>query len=164
MDVNECAQCVLDIKAWFSRTKGRGGINDPASSADIQRLEKTIDIPLPRAMKVLLSEADGGLYFMDKKQLSVQDIQEFIENQQRSRKWKEGLLPFCGDDSGALVIDTEDHDCVREWDADDGLGDQVSSSLVRYLEQYRNNLLGGQFEFVDEMGVLEKMSSRPNRK
>ncbi len=157
MTVDEIEQCVLDIKSWFSRTKCRNDINHPAKPADIQRLEKTIDISLPRALKILLSEADGGMYFMDKKQLGVSEIQAFIQEKETSRKWADSFLPFCGDDSGALVIDTKADNAVFEWDFDDGLGNEVASNLVRYLESYRNDLLGGHFEYVDGLGVIEKI-------
>lgn len=157
MGADEIVQCVLDIKSWFSRTSCKRDIKEGASSADIQRLEKTIDTALPRAMKLLLQEVNGGLYFLDKKQLGVRDIQDFVDSVERSKNWKSGLVPLCGDDSSALVVDTTDGDCVREWDADDGLGDELSGTIVRFLENYRNDLLGGVYEFVDDLGVVEKM-------
>lgn len=157
MNASEIEQCVLDIKSWFSRTKCRDSINSSASSADIQRLEKTIDVSLPRSLKILLAEADGGLYFMEKRQLGVREIQEFVESCDKSSKWREGLVPFAGDTSGALVVDTRDGDCVREWDEDDGLGDELSASLVRFFENYRNDLLGGVYEYVHDLGAVEKM-------
>ncbi|RYH23195.1 SMI1/KNR4 family protein [archaeon] len=163
MSSDETSQCVLDIKAWFMRTRCRDDINSPASSADIQRFEKTIDVSLPKAIKTLLLEADGGMFFMDKKQLSLTEMQEFIENHEKSRKWRNGLVPLCGDDSGALVVDTENRNAVSEWDADDGLGDEVSSNIVRYLESYRNDLLSGHFEYVDGLGVIEKMAGKPRK-
>eukprot|EP01039_Chlorochromonas_danica_P005601 gene5600-6167_t len=166
MNADEVDQCVLDIKSWFNRTKGRERIRDGATSADLQRLEKAVDIPLPRPLKTLLREANGGLYFLEKQQLSAEEIHEFVDGHERSRLWKSGWLPFCKDDSSALLIDTNRADSIWEWDIDDGLGDEVAPNLVRYLENYRNDLLSGRFDYVDDLGVVENMgkASHQSRK
>ena len=74
----ELVQCILDIKTWFSRTKCSKHLKDPCSSADIQKLEKSIDKELPISLNILLSEINGGLYFMDKQQLSCQGIADVV--------------------------------------------------------------------------------------
>ena len=157
MNNAEISQAVVDIKSWFSRTKCQKLMNSGASNADLQRLEKGIDARLPQALKTLLLEVNGGMYFLEKKQLSADEIQDAVSANERKSSWKEGLIPFCGDDSGLLVIDTRRGDEVREWDADDGLGDTVSDNIIRFFEEYRNNLLGGHFEYLDDLGVVEKM-------
>ena len=48
---------------------------------------------------------------------------------------------------------------VIEWDEDEGSGDVLAESFYSYLEDYRNSLLGGKFEFLDDVGVIEKVSS-----
>lgn len=53
---------------------------DTASSADIQMLEKTIDVELPKILKLLLLETNGSLWFMDKKAMNTQRIQEVVSN------------------------------------------------------------------------------------
>eukprot|EP00599_Poterioochromonas_sp_BG-1_P008657 CAMPEP_0173151250 /NCGR_PEP_ID=MMETSP1105-20130129/11458_1 /TAXON_ID=2985 /ORGANISM="Ochromonas sp., Strain BG-1" /LENGTH=163 /DNA_ID=CAMNT_0014066569 /DNA_START=3 /DNA_END=494 /DNA_ORIENTATION=+ len=163
MNNAEIEQSVLDIKSWFSRTKSGKRFNGPASNADLQRLEKAIDTRLPVALKALLLEVNGGLYFLDKKQLSSDEIQDIFAAHERKSSWREGLIPFAGEESSLLVIDTRRNDAVREWDEDEGLGDTLSDNIVRYLEEYRNNLLGGHFEFLDDVGVVEKMVGKPRK-
>lgn len=158
MNTAEIAQSVLDIKTWFSRSKaGRHAIQEPATSTDIQRLEKAIDAQIPRSLVALLQECNGGLYFMEKKLYSTLEIMDKVSELEGSSNWKAGLIPLCGDDSTLLVIDTNRNDCVREYDVDEGLGTKVSESIVQYIEDYRNQLLTGRFEFLEDVGVVEKM-------
>lgn len=164
MSSAEASQCVLDIKAWFSRTDCRKLMQNGAESADIQRLEKSIDTQLPRTHMQLLSEVNGGMYLMDKELLSASQIAEVFSEVDRSKLWQAGLIPLCGDAESMLVIDTRRNDEVLEWDADDGVGSSVAPNLVRYLEDYRNSLLSGHFEYLDGIGVVEKMGGKPSRK
>lgn len=157
MNNAEIQQSILDLKSWFSRTKCNKLMNGPATSVDLQRLEKSIDVRLPNALRALLSEVNGGMYFMEKKLLSTEEIQDIFSSNERKSNWKAGLIPFAGEESSLLVIDTRRDDAVREWDEDDGVGDTISDNMVRYLEEYRNNLLGGHFEYLDDVGVVEKM-------
>lgn len=161
----EIMQCILDIKSWFLRGKCAKNINDGATSADLQRLQKATDMDIPRALNFLLTEMNGGIYFMDKELMGTGKIIEVFSEIESSRKWKAGCVPFCGDDCTMLAIDTRT-DEVLEWDSDEGFGDVVAPNLMRYLEDYRNSLLGGKFEFLDEVGVVEKMSavSKQSRK
>jgi hypothetical protein len=163
MNRAEINQAVTDIKGWFDRTKCKKHMNGPASNADMQRLEKGIDARLPDALKSILFEVNGGMYFMDKKQLSAEEIREIVSSNERNSTWREGLIPFCGDESSLLVIDSKRSDEIREWDADDGVGDRVSDNLTRYLESYRNDLLSGHFEYLDDIGVVEKMGGKPRK-
>ena len=43
-------------------------------------LEKTIDVELPKILKLLLLETNGSLWFMDKKAMNTQRIQEVVSN------------------------------------------------------------------------------------
>ena len=63
---------------------------------------------------------------------------------------------------GMLVVDTTTAKAaVFEWDEDDGVSeDPISSSLTAYLEDYRNRLLSGQCEFLEDCGVVEKMGAK----
>ena len=159
MSSAEAAQCTLDIKAWFSRSDAARSLQNGATSVDFQRLEKTIDCELPLSLKAVLSEVNGGIYFMDKKQLNTTQIADTTSRLERTPGWKEGLVPFAGDEDTTLVIDTRYGD-VYEWDAD-GKGDRVAPSMERFLEDYRNNLLSGHFEFLEDVGVIEKMGGKP---
>lgn len=154
MNNDETIQCVFDIRSFFAKTDLV--LEDPATEADFQRLEKTIDVQLPRALRYLLQEVNGGIFFLDKRMLSTRDIREVVEQYENSKIWKHGIVPFCGDDAnGYLVIDTRRDDCVREWDRDDGLGEDVADSFRQYLEQYRNNILSGKYEYLEGVGVIE---------
>lgn len=132
-------------------------MNGAATSVDIQRLEKSIDTQLPFALNVLLSEVNGGIYFLEKKLYSTNEIKDSFQDLEGSKKWKQGYVPFSGDDSTVLIVDTSNNDAVYEWDRDSGLGDEIASTFVRFLENYRNDLLSGHFEFLDDVGVIEKM-------
>ena len=71
----EIIQCVFDIKSWFIRSSDI--LEDKiikATSIDFQKLEKTMDIELPRTLKILLNEMNGGIYFMDMKLMSTNEI------------------------------------------------------------------------------------------
>lgn len=157
MSSAEISQCILDIKSWFDRTKAKKLINGPATTVDIQRLEKTIDTPLPSAVKILLQVANGGMYFLDKKQVSTEEIKELVGDSESLKTWKNGLVPIAGDSSSMIVIDTAGKDEVFEWDSDDGLGDRLAVNVTRFFENYRNDLLAGRYEYLDEIGVVEKM-------
>lgn len=65
-----------DIKSWFQRSKVFK--LETASSADIQKLEKSIDIELPKILKIMLLETSGTLWFMEKEALSSSRIQVLV--------------------------------------------------------------------------------------
>ncbi len=75
-----------------------------------------------------------------------------------NKKWNNNHIPFCGDNSSLLAINLKNENVV-EWDEDDGFGNVCANSFENYLENYRNSLLGGHFEYVDGCGVMEKVSS-----
>ncbi|KAJ1422453.1 hypothetical protein B484DRAFT_114143 [Ochromonadaceae sp. CCMP2298] len=156
MSTAEAGQCAQDIMAWFTRSDCRMGKG--ADSVDFQRLEKTIDTELPPVLKIILESVNGGLFFMDKKQLNTDEIADCAGQNEKSKAWKQGLIPFGSDGDTLLVVDTTRGDEVFEWD-EDGLGDCLAPSLVRYLEDYRNALLGGSFEYLEDIGVVEKMGA-----
>ena len=164
MTGDEVSQCMLDIKAWFARTDCRKNMREGAESADFQRLEKAIDAQVSRSHKAILSEVNGGFYFMDKEVLGTSQIGDLCAELESSKKWKVGLVPLCGDAEAMLVVDPAHNDEILEWDAEDGLGDAVSRSLVCFMEDYRNSLLSGQFEYLEGIGVVEKMGGKPSRK
>ena len=85
-------------------------------------LEKTLDARLPAALKVLLTEVDGGVYFMEKKQLSCRMIADLLPKLEdlNPKLWpRERFIPFCGNEEALLAIDLKT-DAVVEWDSDDG--------------------------------------------
>jgi hypothetical protein len=59
-------------------------------------------------------------------------------------------------DGGALVTDTSSKNAVYEFN-EDGKGDRpLAPSLLEYLEKYRNRLLSGKFDFVEDVGLVER--------
>ena len=134
---------------------------DGATTADLQRLEKTIDVELPRSLKFLLLESNGGLWYMEKEFMSCDSIAQVISKFEGRKNWRQGIVPLCGDEGmGMLVVDTTTaKTAVYEWDEDDGIADDpIFPSLGTFLEDYRNRLLAGQCEFLDECGVIEKVA------
>ena len=74
-----------------------------------------------------------------------------------SDRWNSFLFPFCGDASSLFAINTKSEK-VMEWDLDDGSGDVIAESFNEFLEDYRNSLLEGKYEYVDDVGAIEKVS------
>ena len=147
-----------DIKSWFQRAAPKLAF-DGATDADLQRLEKTIDTELPLALAFMLREANGSMWFMEKEGMSCAAIAEVVGKLEGQRSWRAGIVPFAGDEGmGLLVVDTRDKGAaVYEWDEDDGVSsDPVAPSLAQYLEMYRNQLLAGHCEYLDDAGVVEK--------
>ena len=155
MNEEEMRQCAMDIQLWFERNGARPPKG--AASSDFQRLEKALDLPLPEALKVLLTEVNGGIWFMEKQAMSVEMIIETVNEHESSKLWKRGTIPFCGDAGGMLVIDTKT-EAIFEWDADDGLGDEVDRTMADHLESYRDVLMN--CEYMDDIGVVEKVGSK----
>jgi hypothetical protein len=69
-------------------------------------------------------------------------------------QWQDDLLPIARNiDSGdLLVVHTKG---ISTWSGDDGLGSTDSPSLAAYLEAYRNKMLGGHVEYVEDCGIME---------
>lgn len=169
----EIIQCVFDIKSWFIRSNdSSSNLEDrlmKATLIDYQKLEKTLDIELPKTLKILLNEMNGGIYFMDMKLMSTNEIINFYIKLEKNKEWKNNLyIPFAFNDDIILIIKKSHHDDdnddgeVYEWELDndgDGsngcLGSLVCHSLSKYLEDYRNNLLSGHYEYLDDVGVIE---------
>lgn len=61
-----------DIKSWFQRSKTFSCSS--ATSADIQKLEKSIDTEIPNALKSLLLETNGTLWYMEKQAMTTKRI------------------------------------------------------------------------------------------
>jgi hypothetical protein len=92
-------------------------------------------------------------------------VEDIITRLDRCSKWKDFLLPFASDDSSFLVIDLAHDEVVYEWNESDGLSDEpVSNSIINYIETYRNILLEGHHEFIEDLGVVESVSGNHSRK
>lgn len=70
--------------------------------------------------------------------------------------WKASFVPFAANvDGAALVADVAAKNAVFEF-GDDGKGRHLAPSLAQYLEEYRNRLLSSQFDFVEDVGLVER--------
>lgn len=70
--------------------------------------------------------------------------------------WKSSFIPFAVDvDGNALIIDVTSKNGVYSF-TDDGKGPSLASTLSVYLEEYRNRLLSGRFEFIEDVGLVER--------
>jgi hypothetical protein len=152
MSPDEFKQCAIDVQGWFKRHGAP--VDARASNVDFQRLSKGVDAPIPDTLEALLGEVNGGMWFMDKKALSCEEIIVAANACECSGEWKKGFVPFAGDDMGMLVIDTKTEE-VLEWDVDDGVGSVVAPCFEDYMETYRNTLMGGKCEFDSDIGVIE---------
>ena len=93
--------------------------------------------------------------------MSCDSIAQVTSKFEGRKNWRQGIVPLCGDEGmGMLVVDTTTaKTAVYEWDEDDGIADDpIFPSLGTFLEDYRNRLLAGQCEFLDECGVIEKVA------
>lgn len=52
---------------------------------------------------------------------------------------------------------------MREWDAEEGAGDLIAKTLSTFLERFRDKLLSGRCEFVEGIGVVDKVPTSPPR-
>lgn len=77
------------------------------------------------------------------------------------------MCPFLRQRYNNKVVDANAPGCpVEEWDAE-GEGSVVAKTFSVFFEQYRNDLLSGRFEYVEGIGIIEKIgtaSSRPRKK
>lgn len=100
---------------------------------------------------------------MDKPLLSTEQIIRTVAELESAGGWRPTLIPFCGDESGYLVVNTRSNE-VFEYEAGEGLGDSVDSTFTSHLEKYRDELLSGRFEYLDGIGVVEKVGAGARRK
>ena len=69
-------------------------------------------------------------------------------------QWQDDLVPIARNiDSGDLLV--VHGKGVSTWSGDEGPGSTDSPSLATYLEAYRNKMLGGHVEYVEDCGIME---------
>ncbi|CAM9436261.1 unnamed protein product [Ascophyllum nodosum] len=160
-------QSVLDVASWWR--KNAGNILEESRGADDrdkQMLEKVIDANIPEELLSIMSIQDGQLWFSEKQALTCRAmVAAALEFEQRSRGWRHGLIPFAKDANGNfLVADTNARGCpVEEWNAE-GEVSAVSKTFSLFLECYRNDLLSGRCEYVDGIGIIEKVDNASTRR
>jgi hypothetical protein len=88
--------------------------------------------------------------------LTLQEIIRTAETLSSVSGWKPSFVPFAADvDGTALVSDAASKNVVFVF-GDDGKGALLAVTLSAYLEGYRNRLLSGQFDFVEDVGLVER--------
>ncbi|CAK4077751.1 unnamed protein product [Aphanomyces euteiches] len=155
MTSEETEQCILDILSWFQRKKAAlpKGSMDPQ---EVEALEKALGVDIPKALAFLLEKQNGGIFFNEYKALSCDDIIATSETSQSWDSWKRGFIPLAADPDGALlVIDTKRGNAVYEC-SEAAVGRELGASLTAYFENYRNELLSGNFDFVQDVGLVER--------
>eukprot|EP00968_Pinguiococcus_pyrenoidosus_P005633 scaffold367_cov254-Pinguiococcus_pyrenoidosus.AAC.21 len=154
MDHEEVAQCVTDICNWFENAGGFVA----AERGNVEALQKSLDLDIPEILYEMWLEADGGVWFGEKQLLGASEARKQYSSLEKDTTRPE-YLPFAADVDGTLLlVDTSSPEkAVYEWDTD-GLGDKLCSSLLNFFEDMRNNLLSGRFEFIEEVGLVEKDS------
>ncbi|GMH90633.1 hypothetical protein TrST_g4947 [Triparma strigata] len=147
----EAQQCVRDIIAWFKRSSDLE-ISE-GSEESMQPLIKSLDGEVPETLSYMVSQCNNEIWYGDKKGLTAEKIMDFVSD----GKFGEGNLPIASDEDEEwfIVLETETGE-VKEWEEDDGLGDSLGGSYNDYLEEYRNSLLAGKFEYVEDCGCMEK--------
>ncbi|RLN68015.1 hypothetical protein BBJ29_001466 [Phytophthora kernoviae] len=155
MNEDERDQCIHDIVSWFQRKANLE--SNAEKNADIEALEKTLGMEIPGALRSLLTNQSGGIWFDEFKSLSADGIINTAEMLASVKGWDSALTPFAANvDGAALVTDTSSGDAVFEFN-EDGKGDRsLAPTLWEYLEQYRNRLLSGKFDFVEDVGLVER--------
>ena len=157
MSPAEIRQCVLDIVAWFERQEGCGPMGG-CDSAVVEGVEKSLGHELPPGLGLLLEKAGAGCWYYERQGLGAEALAKTAGDMGLA----EGLVPFASDVDGNLyVVDTTSKgEPVFEWDGDDNSrGDRVAASFEDFIEKFRNDLLSGGFEFIEECGVVEGMGS-----
>ena len=173
----ESEQCVNDVLAWFKRSADLE--IEAAEEEEVQPIEKAAGSSLDTTLSYLLTTCSAGIWFGDKMGMTASNIVDTCAVEDFS-----GGIPFaaCVDDEFYLVVHESKYPQptnikpfastnfplhsipplastggeVREWTQDDGYGETFADSFKDYLEEYRNALLGGKYEFVEDCGCMEK--------
>lgn len=174
---------------WFTSHAPDAGVADMAgaSDADISELTDAIGDgrALPKALVHLLSRCNGGMYIREYTLLSTTAIAKAIADNSSSETWDTGFVPVAmdldenylgvcyarsaADDGGGGGKDADEgsdskhggaeRPYVTEWSASEGLAGRKAATFEDYLEVLRNELLSNKFEFIEDVGLVEKMAS-----
>ncbi|CAM9415410.1 unnamed protein product [Pylaiella littoralis] len=164
----EITQSVLDVESWFRKNGGCLDNAEGVHDTDLQALEKAIGASIPEELRKIMSIQDGQLWFSEKKALTCKGmVTEALEMEgRRVPGWRAGLIPFAKDvddnflasHGDAAVTDTQAKGCpVADWDTT-GVGAMMAKSFSLFLENFRNELLSGRCEYVEGLGVVEKVA------
>lgn len=144
----EIEQVGKDICSFFDAHVNR----DPNSP----RLDIIDSVPGAHALRSLLYQWNEvqAIWIYDYELLRSQEIIDLY-----SRNIARGLVPFAANvDGDYICAGLDDHDggafCV---DGETGEVESVEAqSLATYLEEYRNMLLSGRLEYIQDYGMVER--------
>lgn len=155
----EIRQCVADLVGWFEKRNKSATSGAGATDSQLKKLT------LPLAMEELYLQTNGNLiWFDDKKMVSLREAERLKVEMKEHNPKDDHYFPFGNDDEDDLLVVDCETEAVYEYEIYDGLGHKITDSFSDYLERYRNDILADHYEFIEEMGVIEKVgNSRPPR-
>jgi hypothetical protein len=150
MTTDESNQCIQDVVSWFKRSSELSF--EPLDSEEVEPIPKASGSSLDTVLSSLLTETGGAIWYGDKEGFTPSKVIEAC-----SAEDFQGGTPFAADvDDEFYLVITEDGE-VKEWTQDDGYGDEtLGGCFADYLEEYRNDLLAGKYEYVEDCGCMEK--------
>eukprot|EP01017_Pseudomicrothorax_dubius_P027704 TRINITY_DN3229_c0_g4_i2.p1 TRINITY_DN3229_c0_g4~~TRINITY_DN3229_c0_g4_i2.p1 ORF type:complete len:185 (+),score=40.95 TRINITY_DN3229_c0_g4_i2:147-701(+) len=162
----EIEQVLKDIEYWFEQNArevfDEVQTSKPAAEAEIKELTATLKISkLPPGLDLLIRRRNGGFQLTETyKTLSIKAILEAIETNSVQGYWNNGYIPIAVDiENNYLIIATEKEveQKVISWNQDIGVLEEVSDNFGLYLEKLRNGLFGKKLEYVESLGIIEKV-------
>eukprot|EP00941_MAST-03F_sp_MAST-3F-sp1_P001270 g1270.t1 len=150
MSSSEEKQCILDIKSWYSDHTDLRLVG--ASTDKIKKLRKLIGSTssFPQLLESLLKEMNGKIWIYEQQLLSVSEIIEAFETTGSS------YFPVSRDlDDDYLCIRLKDGSLVSFSESDGPAKDEDAPSLSDWLEKFRNSLMAGRLEYVEDCGFTE---------
>lgn len=103
----------------------------------------------------------------------LQAILAAIAEHSASSEWASNFVPFARDIDGTLLglvyheggkteegEEASPHDVtVAEWSADDGIDHLSKQTPATYLEAFRDRLLSHKFEYIPDVGLVERVGA-----
>ncbi|CAM9367899.1 unnamed protein product, partial [Phaeothamnion confervicola] len=149
----EIDQACLDLQQFFGHAPNPGL---DFTQGEVEKLSKIFGTPLPGALLALME--GRCCWFMEKRLLSAAEVLSHVERLERCKGWCPAHIPFAADlDGNLLVTDSGDGWAVYEWE--DGAGcsnGALAPSFNSFVEEQRNQLLSGRYEYIEDVGVVEK--------
>mmetsp|Transcript_55366 Transcript_55366/g.89688 ORF Transcript_55366/g.89688 Transcript_55366/m.89688 type:complete len:178 (+) Transcript_55366:29-562(+) len=153
MNEEEISQCLLDIASWLQSKAGAIGADYCAVAGANEPALAQISAAAPETLKMCLAAHDGGMPLYDFTALSCEQIGQATQEGRSSSKWQDDMVPVARNPEGDLLVVHAKG--VSTWSGEDGLGSVEAVSLAAYLEGYRNKMLGGHVEYVEDCGIME---------
>ena len=147
MTPSETRQCITDITSWFSRFDVA---TKPDSATALEPLGKALGGEVDDTFITVVEECGNGIWYGDKKGMSCDEIVDAVD----SGKFG-SALPFASDEDGDFFLAINRDGAVVEYSEEEE-GEEICGSMADYLEDYRNGLLAGKFEYIEDCGCMEK--------